>query len=197
MVSDVHPGWGREKSLTFFYSAVLTNHSTLDQVAEGLPPRRTGKHSIKCWTRKHFLTAGNPPPPLSPQWLTELLEEFSDVSCGSVSLRTCRPLGADVEHHMKTTGTAVHPLTLLPSLMRRNWRISCSWRKTVSWSSPLHVVKKADGSWQRCGGHFRHGDCLSPTPTCFRTCTIFSKIYLRKGYHQISRAPSRYFRKRR
>jgi len=68
-------------------------------------------------------------------------------------------------------------------------------RSSSSWSSPLHMVKKPDGTWRPCGDFRRLN--LQTTPdryTCpnmadltsrLRGCTVFSKLDLRKGYHQV------------
>ncbi len=66
---------------------------------------------------------------------------------------------------------------------------------TCPWSSPLHMVKKADGSWRLCRD-FPAVEPVSepdvyPVPNMLdfaakaAGCTVFSKIDLRKGYHQI------------
>jgi Reverse transcriptase (RNA-dependent DNA polymerase) len=68
-------------------------------------------------------------------------------------------------------------------------------RSTSPWSSPLHPVKKDDGSWRPCGD-FRRLNLVTvpdayPLPNMLdfgakmAGCSIFSKIDLRKGYHQI------------
>ena len=73
-------------------------------------------------------------------------------------------------------------------------------RSDSSWSSPLHMFKKADGSWQQCGD-FRRLNMVTvadsyPLPKMLdftskaAGCTIFSKIGLRKGYHQIPVHPA-------
>jgi hypothetical protein len=68
-------------------------------------------------------------------------------------------------------------------------------RFTFSWASPLHMVPKKDGSWRPCGDH----RCLNlvtaldkyPLPNMqdlsngLHGCTLFPKIDLVKGYHQI------------
>jgi hypothetical protein len=68
-------------------------------------------------------------------------------------------------------------------------------RSTSPWSSPLHMVKKSDGSWRPCGD-FRRLNLVTepdtyPLPNMLdfaaraAGCTVFSKLDLRKGYHQI------------
>jgi hypothetical protein len=70
--------------------------------------------------------------------------------------------------------------------------ICCS---TSPWSSPLHLVKKDDGTWRPCGD-FRRLNLVTmpdsyPLPNMLdfaakmSSCAVFSKIDLRKGYHQI------------
>jgi len=73
-------------------------------------------------------------------------------------------------------------------------------RSSSSWSSPLHMVKKADGTWRPCGDFRRLN--LQTVPdryTCpnmadltsrLKGCTIFSKLDLRKGYHQVPVDPT-------
>jgi hypothetical protein len=73
-------------------------------------------------------------------------------------------------------------------------------RSTSPWSSPLHMARKADGSWRPCGD-FRRLNLVTepdvfPLPNMLdfaakaAGCTVFSKIDLRKGYHQIPVNPA-------
>jgi hypothetical protein len=69
-------------------------------------------------------------------------------------------------------------------------RRSCS-----PWATPLHMVEKADGSWRPCGDYRRLN--LVTVPDSYPIpnmmdfsakisgCKFFTKIDLRKGYHQI------------
>jgi len=68
-------------------------------------------------------------------------------------------------------------------------------RSDSPWSSPLHMVMKPDGTWRPCGDYRRLN--LVTIPDAYPLpnmldfaqrmagCKIFSKIDLRKGYHQI------------
>jgi hypothetical protein len=68
-------------------------------------------------------------------------------------------------------------------------------RSTSPWASPLHMVPKKDGSWRPCGDYRRLN--LVTTPDKYplpniqdlsnglHGCTVFLKIDLVKGYHQI------------
>ncbi|MBM3938326.1 MAG: hypothetical protein FJ333_06695, partial [Sphingomonadales bacterium] len=72
-------------------------------------------------------------------------------------------------------------------------------RSKSHWAAPLHMVKKGDGSW-RCCGDFRQLN-LQTRPdryTCpnladlsadLAGCRVFSKLDLRKGYHQVPVSP--------
>ena len=72
-------------------------------------------------------------------------------------------------------------------------------RSTSPWSSPLHMVKKKDGSWRPCGDY----RCLNnvtvpdryllPNIADFSShisgSKVFSKLDLQKGYYQVPMAP--------
>ncbi len=73
-------------------------------------------------------------------------------------------------------------------------------RSNSGWSSPLHMVPKADGSFRPCGDYRRLNtvteDDQYPLPSIqdltanLARCTVFSKIDLVKGYHQVPMAES-------
>ena len=65
----------------------------------------------------------------------------------------------------------------------------------VEWASPIHAVKKSDGSWRVCGD-FRLLNNITrtdryPVPSLqsfnenMADCKVFSKIDLRRAYHQV------------
>ena len=68
-------------------------------------------------------------------------------------------------------------------------------RSSSSWASPLHMVKKPDGSWRPCGDFRRLN--LQTEPDKYSVpniadlaaklhgARVFSKLDLRKGYHQV------------
>jgi len=73
-------------------------------------------------------------------------------------------------------------------------------RSDSCWASPLHMVEKADGSWRPCGD-FRRLNLLTaadkyPVPNMEDLTTqlagtrVYSKLDLKKGYHQIPVNPS-------
>ena len=68
-------------------------------------------------------------------------------------------------------------------------------RSESAWSSPLHLVRKDDGSWRPCGDFRRLNDITEPDKypvphiqdfsAQLAGRRIFSKIDLIRGYHQI------------
>jgi hypothetical protein len=72
-------------------------------------------------------------------------------------------------------------------------------RSNSQWSSPLHIVRKADGSWWPCGDFRRLNLITRPDRyTCpnigdltawLAGCTVFSTLDMRKGYHQVPVKP--------
>ena len=68
-------------------------------------------------------------------------------------------------------------------------------RSSSNWASPLHMVKKADGTWRPCGDYRRLNVQTKPDLyTCpniadltarLEGCCVFTKLDLRKGYHQV------------
>jgi hypothetical protein len=71
-------------------------------------------------------------------------------------------------------------------------------RSNSPWSSPLHMVPKADGSWRPCGNYRRLNTVTTPDryplPSMLdlsaklHGCKFFSCVDLIKGYHQIPMA---------
>ena len=68
-------------------------------------------------------------------------------------------------------------------------------RSDSPWASPLHMVPKPDGSWRPCGDYRRLNNVTKPDryplpnirdfTNNLKNCTVFSKLDLVKGYHQV------------
>ena len=114
-----------------------------------------------------------------------------------------------VEHHIPTDGPPVFARArrLDPQRLEdakaefaEMERLGIVRRSDSPWSSPLHMVRKSDGSWRPCGDYRRLNDRTRhdryPLPHIqdlnanLAGCTIFSKIDLVRGYNQIPVAPA-------
>ncbi len=141
-----------------------------------------------------------------PAGIAELLDLFSSV------VNTAKSLPAvthDVLHHIVTQGPPIsskfrrldgekHAAAKAEFVaLERDGVIR---RSDSPWASPLHMVRKKDGSWRPCGD-FRRLNMVTvpdsyPLPNMMdfssrmAGCSIFSKIDLRKGYHQIPVYPA-------
>jgi len=109
-----------------------------------------------------------------------------------------------VEHHIETTGRPVFAKArrLDPVKLKQAKaeflaleKAGIVRRSSSQWASPLHMVRKKDGSWRPCGD-FRRLNAISaadryPLPNMADITAslagnkIFSKLDLKKGYHQI------------
>jgi len=109
-----------------------------------------------------------------------------------------------VEHHIETTGPPVaakyrrldaERLAAAKKEFADLEKQGIIRRSKSQWASPLHMVRKADGSWRPCGDYRRLNVQTVPDRyTCpnigdltarLAGCKVFSKLDLRKGYHQI------------
>ena len=109
-----------------------------------------------------------------------------------------------VEHHIETDGRPVAAryrrldaakLKAAQADFREMERQGVIRQSSSNWASPLHLVKKADGTWRPCGD-FRQLNIQSKPDrySCpnigdlsakLAGCHVFSKLDLRKGYHQV------------
>ena len=139
-----------------------------------------------------------------PLPVRNLLAEFPGVVGDGTT--TPHPLHG-VEHSIETKGRPLFAKSrrLDPDKLRiaekefRALEKMCIVRRSNSgWSSPLHMVPKPDGSFRPCGDYRRLNtvteDDRYPLPSILdfssnlAGCTVFSKVDLVKGYHQVPMA---------
>jgi hypothetical protein len=135
-----------------------------------------------------------------------ILNDFPEVV--NVSKRLPE-ISHKVVHHIVTTGPPIAArfrrldgakLEAAKAEFRQLEAYGIIQRSTSPWASPLHMVQKKDCSWRPCGD-FRRLNVVTepdvyPLPNMMdfaakaAGCTVFSKIDLRKGYHQIPVNPA-------
>jgi hypothetical protein len=137
----------------------------------------------------------------TPASYRPLFSEFPDVVNPS---GTFPPSKHGIEHHIITTGRPVtskfrrldSAKLLAAKLEFEQMEADGIIRRSSScWASPLHMVRKADGSWRPCGDYRRLNLVTRPdkypvpnmTDLASRLhgCKVFTKLDLRKGYYQI------------
>jgi RNase H-like domain found in reverse transcriptase/Reverse transcriptase (RNA-dependent DNA polymerase) len=131
----------------------------------------------------------------------KLLNEFPAVLNPSKQLL---PVKHDVMHHIETDGqpaTAMYrrldpaKLVAAKAEFAELERQGVVCRSNSSWASPLHMVRKPDGTWRPCGDfcqlNLQTKPDRYPCPNIgdltsrLAGCRVFSKLDLRKGYYQV------------
>ncbi len=140
-----------------------------------------------------------------PLFFQLLLQRFEDVVNPS---KVLPQTSHGVEHNLETRGPPIaSPFRRLDTEMLAAAKAEFAAlerdgiirRSSSPWASPLHMVKKLDGSWRCCGNyHWLNNVTVPdtyPLPNMMdfssrvAGCTIFTKIDLRKGYYQIPMHP--------
>ena len=170
------------------------------------PPSASSPSSSPPSTSPPSTSSPSNPPPSSTAEEKALLAEFSSVINEEGRLP---PTTHGVEHHIVTSGRPVTAkfrrldnikLAAAKAEFQRLEKEGIIRRSNSDWASPLHMVKKSDGSWRPCGDYRRlniisETDCyplpnMADITSSLAGARIFSKLDLKKGYHQIPVHPA-------
>ena len=139
--------------------------------------------------------------PLDPRF-DALLEEFPEITTPSFKLKEVKH---GVEHHIPTGETrpiqararrlCPEKLAVAKAEIEKLVELGICKRGKSDWTSPLLVTTKPDGGWRVCGDYRRLNAATPNDKYPVRTLqdfttelhgkTVFSKVDLLKGYHQI------------
>lgn len=174
-----------------------------------------GHQLLVDMAQKSLISPGHAVVPLMPSSLEErlvvsasftgrfekLLSEFNALLVPS---RYPAAIPSDIQCEIVTNGGPVFQrprplhgvkLDAMKAEFRALEQLGIIRRSKSAWASPLHVVPKADGSFRPCGD-YRQLNAVTepdryPLPLLsdfagnLAGCTVFSKVDLIKGYHQI------------
>ena len=142
----------------------------------------------------------------SNKLVKDILANYADVLNEDGRLP---PSSHGVEHHIVTSGRPVTAkfrrldnvkLAAAKAEFQLLEKEGIVRRSNSDWASPLHMVQKSNGSWRPCGDFRRlnlisEDDCypfpnMADITSSLAGTSIFSKLDLKKGYHQIPVHPA-------
>ena len=172
------------------------------EVRQSLSPREVGQQPLSAAADTQAAPQLQEVSDTIPHQVRKLLAKYPSI-IRSESLTPTPTHG--VEHTIDTGGhrpVFAKPRRLPPDKLRiaeaefaKLEKAGIIRRSNSAWASPLHMVPKKDGSWRPCGDYRRLNAVTTPDryplpnmqdlANNLDGCTVFSKIDLVKGYHQV------------
>jgi len=133
-----------------------------------------------------------------------LCKEYPDVFRPELRQQPGQPAKHGIFHYIKTTGPPVHSkfrllspekLQAAKQAYSEMERMGICQKASSPWASPLHLVRKPEGTWRPCGDYRRLNLITEPDhyplpnmadlTSNLHGAKVFSKLDLLKGYFQV------------
>ena len=133
-----------------------------------------------------------------------VVQDFPEVFKPELRQQPGQATKHGVFHHIQTTGPPVHSkfrrlapdkLAAAKQSFAEMERLGLCRKAASPWASPLHLVKKSDGSWRPCGDYRRLNLVTEPDhyplpnmadlTSNLHGAKVFTKLDLLKGYFQV------------
>ena len=143
-------------------------------------------------------------PTSTPTQITDVLDEFTDVFSADLAMRNKMASTHSAIHRIKTSSAPLRSkfrrlspekLQIAKKVFQDLEKAGICQKAASPWASPLHMVKKTDGSYRPCGDYRRLNTVTEPDhyplPNISDITNVlggakyFSKIDLTKGCHQV------------
>ncbi|XP_066947035.1 uncharacterized protein [Macrobrachium rosenbergii] len=191
---------------TYFFPLLI--HTSKNGPGGGLPNRPSAPVSSSTSGATQTLVNHPEAPVGFHQSSSALLTEFPGVFKPELRLTPGTPAKHGIYHHISTKGPPVYAkfrqlpqqrLQEAKKAFAEMERMGICRKASSPWASPLHMVKKADGTWRPCGDCRRLNIVTEPDhyplpnmqdlTSSFHGAKIVYKVDLLKSYFQVPVAP--------